>query len=64
MRRQFQAFCEDDDATTAIEYSFIASLVAIAGFATMVNLGDVLNMMFSVVSDGVNNSVAAATGNG
>jgi Flp pilus assembly pilin Flp len=37
MRQQFQAFCATDDGATAIEYSFIASLVAIAGFATMVN---------------------------
>jgi Flp pilus assembly pilin Flp len=64
MRQQFQAFCATDDGATAIEYSFIASLVAIAGFATMVNLGDVLESMFGVVSNGVDNSVAAATGSG
>ena len=64
MRRQFQAFCEDDDATTAIEYSFIASLVAVAGFAAFVNLGDVLELMFGSVSNGLDNSVAGAIGNG
>ena len=64
MRRQFQAFCEDDDATTAIEYTFIASLVAIAGFATLVNLGDVLDTMFGLVANGVSNSVAGTSGNG
>lgn len=64
MRQRFETFCTDDEGATAIEYSFIASLVAIAGFATMVNLGDVLEMMFGVVSNGVNNSVAAATGSG
>ena len=62
MRRQFQAFCEDDDATTAIEYSFIASLVAIAGFAALVNLGDVIDLMFGVISNGVNGAVSGATG--
>ncbi len=64
MRQQFQAFCEDDDATTAIEYSFIAALVAIAGFATLVNLGDVLDTMFDLVANGVSNSVAGTSGNG
>ena len=64
MRQQFQAFCEDDDATTAIEYSFIAALVAIAGFATLVNLGDVLDTMFGLVANGVSNSVAGTSGNG
>ncbi len=64
MRRQFQAFWEDDDATTAIEYSFIAALVAIAGFATLVNLGDVLETMFGLVANGVSNSVAGTSGNG
>ncbi len=63
MRQQFQAFCEDDDATTAIEYSFIASLVAIAGFAALVNLGDVLELMFGSVSNGLDNAVTAAIGN-
>ncbi len=64
MRQQFQAFCEDDDAATAIEYSFIASLVAIAGFAALVNLGDVLELMFGSVSNGLDNSVTAVIGNG
>ena len=62
--RQFETFCRNDEGATAIEYSFIASLVAIAGFAALVNLGDVIDMMFGVVSNGVNNSVQAATGNG
>lgn len=60
MQQQFQVFCANEDGATAIEYSFLASLVAIASFAAMINLGNVIEMMFGVVSNGVNNSVAAA----
>ena len=64
MRQQVLAFCECDDGATAIEYTFIASLVAVAGFATIANLGEVINLMFGTISDGVNNAVASSIGNG
>ncbi len=57
MRQQIQAFCDIDDGATAIEYAFIAALVAIAGFAGIVNLGDALETMFGVVANGVNNAI-------
>ncbi len=59
-----EPFCVGEEGTTAIEYAFLASLVAIAGFATMVNLGDTLEAMFGVVSEGVTNSVNAALNGG
>ncbi len=60
--RQFETFCRDDEGATAIEYSFIASLVAIAAFAALVNLGNVIDLMFEVISSGVNTAVSGATG--
>ena len=57
MRQQIQLFCEIDDGTTAIEYALLASVVAIAAYATIVNLGDTLEAMFDYVSNGVNNSI-------
>ena len=60
--RQFETYCRDDEGATAIEYAFIASLVAIAGFAALVNLGDVIDLMFGIISNGVNNAVTSVTG--
>ncbi len=57
MRQQFQTFYEIDDGATVIEYAIIASLVAIGAFAAIANLGDVLQMLFEVVANGVNNSI-------
>ncbi len=57
MRQHCEAFYANDDAATVIEYSLLASVVAIAAFAAIVNLGDVLEMMFGVVSNGVNNAI-------
>ncbi len=59
--RQYETFCWDDEGATAIEYAFIASLVAIAGFAALVNLGDVIDLMFGIISNGVNTAVTSAT---
>ncbi len=57
MQQQIQSFCEIDDGATVIEYAFIASLVAIAGFAGVANLGDALETMFGLVADGVSNAI-------
>ncbi len=57
MRQQIQTFCEIDDGATAIEYAFIAAMVAIAGFVGIANLGDALKAMFGVVANGVNNAI-------
>ncbi len=57
MPQQLWAFCAYEDGATAIEYAFLASLVAIAAFATMVNLGETIEMLYGVVSNGVTNSV-------
>ena len=57
MQQQIQFFCEIDDGATAIEYGFLASLVAIAAFAAVVNLGEVIEAMFGVVANGVNNAI-------
>ncbi len=60
MPQQLWAFCAYEDGATAIEYAFLASLVAIAAFATMVNLGETIEMLYGVVSNGVTNSVNSA----
>ena len=57
MRQQFQTFCEIDDGATVIEYALLASVVAIGAFVAIVNLGDTLELLFSVVESGVNNSI-------
>lgn len=57
MRQQIQTFCEIDDGATVIEYAILASLVAIGAFAAIVNLGDVLDALFGVVANGVNNAI-------
>ncbi|MEE9210365.1 MAG: hypothetical protein V3U23_07915 [Kiloniellales bacterium] len=57
MRQQIQTFCEIDDGATVIEYALLASMVAIGAFAAIVNLGDVLEMLFDVVANGVNNAI-------
>jgi pilus assembly protein Flp/PilA len=58
MFERLETFCQDEEGTTAIEYAFIASLVAVAGFATMVTLGDTLEAMYGTVSNGVANSIS------
>ena len=50
-------FCRGEEATTAIEYAFIASLVAVAGFTALLSLGNTLETMYGVVAGGVSNSV-------
>ncbi len=57
MRQQIQTFCEIDDGATAIEYALLATMVAIGAFAAIVNLGDVLKILFDVVESGVSNSI-------
>ncbi len=57
MRQRFLSFCEFDDGATVIEYAMLASVVAIAAFAAIVNLGDTLQALFGLVANGVNNSI-------
>ncbi len=57
MRQRFLSFCEIDDGATVIEYAMLASLVAIAAFAAIVNLGDTLQALFGLVANGVNNAI-------
>ncbi len=57
MRQQFQTFCEIDGGATVIEYALLASVVAIGAFVAIVNLGGTLELLFSVVESGVNNSI-------
>ncbi len=57
MGKPIEAFCRGEEATTAIEYAFIASLVAVAGFTTLLSLGNTLETMYGVVAGGVSNSI-------
>ena len=58
MGRRMEAFCRDEEATTAIEYAFIASLVAVAGFVALLSLGTTIDMMYGLVAGGVANSIS------
>jgi Flp pilus assembly pilin Flp len=57
MWQRIQSFCEIDDGATVIEYAMLASLVAIAAFASIVNLSDVLEALFGLVVNGVSNAI-------
>ena len=52
------AFCRGEEAATAIEYAFLASLVGVASFLALVSLGDTIKTMYGVVAGGVSNSVS------
>ncbi|MCH8998388.1 MAG: Flp family type IVb pilin [Proteobacteria bacterium] len=54
---QMEAFFRDEEATTAIEYAFIASMVGVAAFIALVSLGDTLEAMYNMVGSGVANSI-------
>ncbi len=58
MENQIEAFCTGEEAATAIEYAFLASLVAVAGFTALASLGDTLETMYGVVAGGVSNSIS------
>ncbi len=58
MGKPIEAFCRGEEATTAIEYAFIASLVAVAGFTALASLGNTLETMYGVVAGGVSNAVS------
>jgi Flp pilus assembly pilin Flp len=62
MGKPIEAFCRGEEATTAIEYAFIAGLIAVAGFVTLVTLGDTIETMYGVVAGGVSNSVSGGGG--
>ncbi len=53
-----EAFCRDEEAATAIEYAFIASMVGVAAFIALVGLGDTLEAMYNMVGGGVINSIS------
>ncbi len=57
MGKPIETFCRGEEAATAIEYAFLASLVGVAAFATLVTLGDTIETMYGVVAGGVSNSV-------
>lgn len=57
MWQRIQSFCEIDDGATVIEYAMLASLVAIAAFASIVNLSEVLDALFGLVVNGVSNAI-------
>ena len=58
MGNPIEAFCGDEEAATAIEYAFLASLVAVAGFTALASLGNTLETMYGAISGGVSNSVS------
>ncbi len=58
MGKPIEAFCRGEEAATAIEYAFIASLVAVAGFTALLSLGNTVETIYGVISSGVSNSVS------
>ncbi len=62
MGKPIEAFCRGEEATTAIEYAFIAGLIAVAGFVTLVTLGNTLEMTYGMVAGGVSNSISGGGG--
>ncbi len=58
MGKPIEAFCRGEEAATAIEYAFLASLVAVAAFAALVTLGDTIETMYGLVAGGISNSVS------
>jgi pilus assembly protein Flp/PilA len=50
MRAKFTAFLRDENGATAIEYSLIATGIAMAIIATVYGIGPKLNTTFSSVS--------------
>ncbi len=54
MFEKFRQFSGDDCGATAIEYSLIASGIALAIVGTVYGIGPKLNTIFSAVSTGLN----------
>ncbi len=58
MGTQMEAFFRGEEAATAIEYAFLASLVGVASFIALNGLGDTLEAMYDLVGSGVANSIS------
>ncbi|HUO55391.1 MAG TPA: Flp family type IVb pilin [Rhodoblastus sp.] len=54
MRNMIRNFIKAESGATAIEYAFIASLIAMVCVATLGVVGTKLNAKFTLVSDGLN----------
>ncbi len=46
-----QAFLKDDSGASTLEYGFIVALVSIAILATLVSLGDSVDLAYAQVND-------------
>jgi pilus assembly protein Flp/PilA len=51
MRAAFRHWCRDENGTTAVEYSLIAALVAVAAITAFHSLGQTLAGIFGDVAD-------------
>jgi pilus assembly protein Flp/PilA len=51
MRRILTPFLKQDDGATAIEYGFIASLIAVAIVGTLLTLGPTLAGAYQIVAN-------------
>ncbi len=58
MLKQIRHFCGDESGATAIEYGLIAALVSVAAIGALTTMGNVLNTMFTTVSNAMNTAVA------
>ncbi len=58
MWKSIETFCTDESGATAIEYAFIAGLVAIASVVSWTAMGDTLNTGYASVSDAMTNAVS------
>ncbi len=49
MSHGYRAFVSDSSGATAIEYSLLASLAAVACIAALINFGDSMVVLYTVV---------------
>ena len=58
MFERLEAFCRDDEGATLIEYAFVASLLAVAGYTALGALGNSVEGTYGAISNGVVNSIS------
>ena len=59
MKNRIEAFCRGEEGASAIEYAFVAGLVSVAIFVSLITLGNTIEMMYGAVAGDVTNSVGS-----
>ncbi len=58
MWKSIEAFCTDESGATAMEYAFIAGLVAIASVVSWTAMGETLDTGYTSISEAMTNAVS------